>query len=212
MAPSRALRPATSICAQCLRQQRATSRAFATFSSRQIENSYAPKITDVSLWKSLVPKFLRRDREATAAKPKSKEWNPATIFIVLGILVGSNAINILALKKEMLNFSRRTDAKLANLREVLRKVKDGEEVDVEKELGTGDPKSEQEWEEVMQELESTNMLAEQARKKQARKAERDARRVAEAERALEEQAKEGPGAAQKTGQESTKSSRPKFLM
>lgn len=159
-----------------------------------------------------MPKFLRRDREASAAKPKSKEWNPATIFIVLGILVGSNAINLLALKKEMLNFSRKTDAKLSLLREVLQRVKNGEDVDVEKLLGTGDPKSEQEWEDVMQELESTSMLTEAQRKQQAKKAEQDARKAADAERDLVAQAKEGPGAVLHTGQESAKSGRPKFLM
>lgn len=212
MAPSRAIRPAASICTQCLRQERLASRKFATSFARQAEGSYTPRVADVSLWRSLVPKFLRRDRDASPAKPKSKEWNPATIFIVLGILVGSNAINLLTLKREMLNFSRKTDAKLSLLREVLQRVKNGEDVDVEKLLGTGDPKSEQEWEDVMQELESTNMLAEQQRKKQAKKAERDAKKAAEAERELEAQAKDGPGAVPHTEQESAKSGRPKFLM
>ena len=126
--------------------------------------------------------------------------------------MGSNAINILALKREMLNFSRKTDAKLSLLREVLQRVKNGEDVDVEKLLGTGDAKSEQEWEDVMQELESTNMLAEAQRKKQERRAERDAKRVAEAEKNLEAQTQEGPSAVPHSGQESTKSGRPKFLM
>jgi len=212
MAPSRALCPAVSVGAQCLRQQRLAKRTFTTSSPRQAEGSYTPRVADVSLWRSLVPKFLRRDREASPAKPNSKEWNPATIFIVLGILVGSNAINILSLKRETLNFSRKTDAKLGLLREVLQRVKNGEDVDVEKLLGTGDAKSEQEWEDVMQELESTNMLAEAERKKQAKKAERDTKRLAEAERGLEVQAKEGPGAVPHTGQEGAKSGRPKFLM
>jgi len=112
----------------------------------------------------------------------------------------------------MLNFSRKTDAKLSLLREVLQRVKNGEDVDVEKLLGTGDAKSEQEWEDVMQELESTNMLAEAQRKKQERRAERDAKRVAEAEKNLEAQAQEGPGAIPHAGQENTKNGRPKFLM
>jgi hypothetical protein len=38
----------------------------------------------------------------------------------------------------MLNFSRKTEAKLTVLRDVLKRVKNGEDVDVAKLLGTGD--------------------------------------------------------------------------
>ena len=51
----------------------------------------------------------------------------------------------------MLNFSRKTDAKLSLLREIVQRVKNGENVDVKKALGTGDPQQEAEWEEVMKE-------------------------------------------------------------
>jgi hypothetical protein len=77
---------------------------------------------------------------------------------------------MISLRNEMLNFSRKTDAKLALLREIVQKVKDGEEVDVRRALGTGDPKAEEEWEEVIKELESTDMLLEGRKKREAKRA------------------------------------------
>lgn len=89
---------------------------------------------------------------------KSKEWNPATFFIVIALLIGSNAIQMIALRNERLSFTRKTDAKIALLRETIERVLRGENVDVERVLGTGDPEKEKEWEQVMQELESDNTL------------------------------------------------------
>lgn len=149
-----------------------------------------------------MPKAFRRDN-SEPGKAKSKDWNPATIFIVLGILVGSNAINILALKREMLNFSRKTEAKLAVLRDVLKRVKNGEDVDVEKLLGTGNPEQEKEWEDVMNEIEKTDMLAEAKKKREAKIAAREAAKAAEEEAAAKQQSENGsPG----------KGGRPRFMM
>ena len=102
----------------------------------------------------------------------------------------------------MLNFSRKTDAKLALLREVIQKVKNGEEVDVKRALGTGDPKAEAEWEEMVKELESTDMLLEGRKKRAAKRAEKAA-------------AREGgqPVAAEETDNvEKANERRPKFMM
>lgn len=52
---------------------------------------------------------------------------------------------MLALRIEYSTFSRKTDAKIALLKEVLDKIRRGEEVDVDKVLGTGDEQAEQEW-------------------------------------------------------------------
>jgi hypothetical protein len=105
----------------------------------------------------------------------------------------------------MLNFSRKTEAKLALLREVLQRVKAGEDVDVERLLGTGDPEKEREWEDVMQELESTDMIREAKKKKEAKTAERKARRAADGNPTLatEDGTEEGVG---------TRGGRPKFMM
>ena len=122
---------------------------------------------------------------------------------MLGILVGSNAINILALKREMLNFSRKTDAKLTLLRDVLKRVKSGEDVDVEKLLGTGNPEQEKEWEDVMNEIEKTDMLAEAKKKREAKVAAREAAQ-ADAQEAAKKEQSEGGG--------NGKGGRPRFRM
>ena len=67
-------------------------------------------------------------------------------YIILGLLIGSQAIQMIALKNNIANFSRRADAKIGLLREVIERVQRGEEVDVERVLGTGDKESEREWE------------------------------------------------------------------
>lgn len=101
----------------------------------------------------MVPKFLRnRGSQSTTEKqqPASAEWNPATFYIIIFILIGSQAIQMLILRKDFENFSRKADAKIRLLNEVIQRVKNGEEVDVEKLLGTGDESEEREWEEGLQ--------------------------------------------------------------
>lgn len=112
----------------------------------------------------------------------------------------------------MLNFSRKTDAKLSLLREIVQRVKNGEDVDVKKALGTGDPQQEAEWEEVMRELEETDMLAEGRKKREAKRAEKaEQRRLKDEERARE---REGPirGPEKPTEENVANEQRPKFLM
>jgi hypothetical protein len=98
----------------------------------------------------MVPKFLRnRGPQSTREQqqPTSAEWNPATFYIIIFILIGSQAIQMLVLRKDSENFSRKADAKIRLLNEVIQRVKNGEEVDVEKLIGTGDESKEREWEE-----------------------------------------------------------------
>jgi hypothetical protein len=97
----------------------------------------------------LIPKPLRQSspRAALKKKVRSKEWNPATFFIVIFLLIGSMSIQMIALRNEFAAFSRRADAKIGLLKEVIERVQNGEEVDVEGLLGTGDKEREREWEE-----------------------------------------------------------------
>lgn len=71
--------------------------------------------------------------------------NPASGVIVLGMLTGNAAIHIIRIKRDMALHSRQVDQKIELLKEVIRRVQNGEDVDVEKMLGTGDPKMEEEW-------------------------------------------------------------------
>ena len=59
--------------------------------------------------------------------------------------MGSQAIHTLKLKNEMTEMERKAEAKISLLKRVIEKIQSGEDVDVEKELGTGDPVAEKEW-------------------------------------------------------------------
>ena len=50
-----------------------------------------------------------------------------------------------ALRHEYTQFDRKAEVKIALLKEVIEKIQRGEEVDVERVLGTGDEVQEQEW-------------------------------------------------------------------
>ncbi|OAL36187.1 hypothetical protein AYO20_04601 [Fonsecaea nubica] len=98
------------------------------------------------------PKAFRDRSLSHEQSAHKKPSNPATYFIWIYILIGSQAIRIIGVKNEFMAFSRRADVKIEKLREVVKRLQNGEEVDVEKILGTGDDKQEREWEEVLEEL------------------------------------------------------------
>ncbi|KAK5010284.1 hypothetical protein LTR16_000537 [Cryomyces antarcticus] len=117
-------------------------------------NESLPRIASPSIWHSIVPKAFRQPSDpvslaerARLRSEKPKGWNPATFFIIISLLIGSNAIQTIALRNEFLNFSRKADAKIALLKEVIERVQKGEDVDVEGLLGTGNKEKEKEWEE-----------------------------------------------------------------
>lgn len=56
-------------------------------------------------------------------------------------------MQLIAIKRDFATFTRRADAKIGLLKEIIERIKNGEEVDVEGLLGTGDKEREQEWEE-----------------------------------------------------------------
>lgn len=93
----------------------------------------------------MIPRFIR-DRKSRGTK-KTKEWNPATFYIVMFTLIGSQAIRMLSLKNSYATYTRTTDAKIELLKGVIERIQSGEKVDVEKLLGTGDNAQEREWEE-----------------------------------------------------------------
>lgn len=96
----------------------------------------------------MIPRFIRnRKARTSSSQAESKEWNPATFYIIMFTLIGSQAIRMLTLKNDFTAYTRSTDAKIELLKEVIERVKKGEKVDVEKLLGTGDEAREKEWEE-----------------------------------------------------------------
>ncbi len=117
-----------------------------THCARPASAESLPRVAQPSLWHSIVPKFLRRTQPRAASSAKSKEWNPATFYIVIFLLIGSQAIQIIALRNEITAYSRRADAKIGLLKEIIERKQRGEDVDVEGLLGTGDKAKEKEWE------------------------------------------------------------------
>jgi hypothetical protein len=109
----------------------------------------SPHIAQPSFWANMIPKPLRRSSPSMALKKKvkSKEWNPATFFIIIFLFIGSMSIQMIAMRNEFAAFTRRSDAKIGLLKEIIERIKNGEDVDVEGLLGSGDAKREKEWEE-----------------------------------------------------------------
>ena len=106
-----------------------------------------PRVAQPSVWHSIVPKAFRSPKtsQVPVKHQRGKDWNPATFFICIFLLIGSNAIQMLTLKNEYSTFSRKADSKIKLLKEVFDRVQRGENVDVEKILGTGNEEQEQEW-------------------------------------------------------------------
>lgn len=122
-----------------------TTPTLSTLTVRHQSNAHA-SILDKSLWQSIVPKPLRKENRQKLAK-RSKDWNPATFYIVMFLLIGSMSIQMIALRNSFTRHMRQSNIKIARLREVVDKIQKGETVDVEKMLGTGEPQQEAEWEE-----------------------------------------------------------------
>lgn len=59
------------------------------------------------------------------------------------------AIQMIALRMEFTAFTRRADVKIGLLKEIIGRIQNGEDIDVEGLLGTGDAVREKEWEEGM---------------------------------------------------------------
>lgn len=77
---------------------------------------------------------------------------------------------------------RKADLQIEKLREVVRKLQAGEEVDVEKALGTGVPEEEAAWEEALREIEMEEQLWNQNKKTEHEAREQRKREVEEQER------------------------------
>lgn len=134
-------------------QRTSSIRAFSTSPLQRASSDSTPRIVQHSIWQSIIPKALRESRgprkgsASRLARWRAKEWNPATVYITFSLLIGSQAIQTIALRNEAASFARKADARIGLLKEVIERVKRGETVDVEGLLGTGDRVKEQEWEE-----------------------------------------------------------------
>lgn len=113
-----------------------------------VSTASLPLLAQPSFWQSVIPKFLRKRQSPPSPEKlrRSKEWNPATYFIIMFLLIGSNAIQMIALKNDLRNFSRKADVNIELLQDVIDRVWKGEKVNVGKLLGSGDEDKERQWE------------------------------------------------------------------
>ncbi|KAI1618319.1 hypothetical protein EDD37DRAFT_622329 [Exophiala viscosa] len=135
--------------------------------------SRLPRIAQPSIWHSIIPRPLRG--RSASAEGKKKPTNPATYFLWIYLLIGSQAIRIMGIQNDFTTFMRRADLKIEALRQVVEKLQRGEEVDVEKVLGTGDEVQEQEWEEALRELQEEDRVWQANARKRREEQERLAR-------------------------------------
>ncbi|CAI6335835.1 unnamed protein product [Periconia digitata] len=135
---------------------RPQTRNFALLSPELQHQRYisAPRILQPSFWASMIPQPLKN---RSSASPQ-RGWNPATPYIILALLVGSQAIQVIWLKQERGHYLRHADAKIGLLREIIERVQRGEKVDVETALGTGDAGEEAEWAQVLRNIEQEERL------------------------------------------------------
>ncbi|KAG6029559.1 hypothetical protein E4U41_000321 [Claviceps citrina] len=105
-------------------------------------------IADTGFWTSLIPKPFRKENRSKVKGKKSQEWNPATFFVIMFLLIGSMSIQMIALRNQSERYDRQATVRLDRLREALRKLQNGEEVDVDKLLGGVDEaQGDMDWEE-----------------------------------------------------------------
>ncbi|KAF9877311.1 hypothetical protein CkaCkLH20_05011 [Colletotrichum karsti] len=173
--------------APCLRTATLAQAAHRSFYLQSRHASSLPTVAQLDFWKSLIPKPFRREEQLPGdpsiqrvKSKRKKEWNPATFYIVIFLLIGSMSINMLSTKQTFEAFSRQADVRIGVLKEVVEKLQRGENVDVEKALGTGDPQKELEWEEMLKEIERED-VSRQKKQEKARLAETAAKTKAEPE-------------------------------
>ncbi|KAK0628087.1 hypothetical protein DIS24_g10831 [Lasiodiplodia hormozganensis] len=159
----------TTARSQCLVCATTTARRAYAASAAITDRRNLPRVIQPSLWQNMVPKHFRskNKRPFTWKEWRAKPWNPASVWIAFGLVVGSNAINTLVLRRDIADFTRKADAKIALLREVLEKVQRGEEVDVERILGTGREESEKDWDEALKEIEEEDRTLQSRKRRKA---------------------------------------------
>ena len=143
---------------------------------------HLPRILQPELWANIIPSSIRVKAREAFANRQHKKTNPATYFIWIYLLIGSQAIRIIQTKNEAATYSRKADLQIQKLREVIRKLHAGEDVDVEKALGTGIPEEEQAWEDAIKEIEREERLWTEAKQKKREALEQETREDAEHER------------------------------
>ncbi|KAI5304786.1 hypothetical protein KEM56_005932 [Ascosphaera pollenicola] len=143
---------------------------------------HLPRILDPNLYRAIIPKgwSVKPENDAESGRlPPTR--NPALYYTIIFLLIGSQAIHLLVLRKEREGFERSSDARIRVLKDVIGRLQRGEDIDVKKVLGTGDEKQEKSWEELIREIEEEEMW----RRRDARAADAAKREAQEASKSQE---------------------------
>ncbi|KAK9362995.1 hypothetical protein V1504DRAFT_447105 [Lipomyces starkeyi] len=124
----------------------------------------------------------------------SFEWNFVWAYIILLGLIGSQNMNIMRQKHVYNETERLFSKKIDALESVIERIKNGEEVDIAEELGTGTPSAEREWKELLASLEEQEAVW---RTKAIREVKKAGSEVEEAEEKVMEDIKTAVDASEK---------------
>ncbi|KAK6503537.1 hypothetical protein TWF481_008551 [Arthrobotrys musiformis] len=134
-------------------------------------NSFIPRVFSPTWWSQHLPQGLFKSTVKSSKETVKRKWDPAWGYIVLALFVGSQSLNIMALRQESQVFIRRSDARIETLREIIENIQkgkwaaDGEEV--QRALRLGKPeRDDRQWEEVMKEIEEEDSRWQQEAQRQ----------------------------------------------
>ncbi|KAK6520685.1 hypothetical protein TWF506_000934 [Arthrobotrys conoides] len=134
-------------------------------------NSFIPRVFSPTWWSQHLPQGLFKSTVKSSKETVKRKWDPAWGYILLALFVGSQSLNIMALRQESQVFIRRSDARIETLREIIENIQqgkwapDGEEV--ERALRLGKPeRDDRQWEEVMKEIEEEDSKWQQEAQRQ----------------------------------------------
>ncbi|KAI5293290.1 hypothetical protein KEM52_005679 [Ascosphaera acerosa] len=157
---------------------------------------HLPRVIDPETYRAVLPRAWRvapadgtqtsatdhptPSSSSTAAPASAPPRNPAWFYVLMFMFIGSQAIHSLVLRKEREAFDRASDARIRVLRELIKRLQRGEEVDVRRVLGTGDERAEKSWEELIREIEEEEELWRRRETRNARRGGKNARADKEA--------------------------------
>ncbi|KAK9473378.1 uncharacterized protein V1510DRAFT_392666 [Dipodascopsis tothii] len=101
-------------------------------------------------------------KSAKDEKLFSLRWDPVWTYLVLLLFIGSQTINVMSEKNKYKETKRRLNARIEMLNETVKRIQDGEDVDIKKELGTGLSADEKAWADLLAEIESQDLKWQQA--------------------------------------------------
>ncbi|KAK9368540.1 hypothetical protein V1509DRAFT_623211 [Lipomyces kononenkoae] len=150
-----------------------------------------------------VPESAQIPPTSSASVPNKKkrkifsfEWTFVWTYIILLGLIGSQNMNIMRQKHVYSETERLLSKKIDALESVIERIKNGEEVDIAEELGTGTPSAEKEWKELLASLEEQEAVWRKKAIRQVKSAESE---VEEAEKKVMEDIEVAVGASEQGG-------------